>query len=233
LAQKGFDYTQKTQSLADERKAIESQAQAVKAQEQAFQEQVQIQQALIKEVGKVQAIDEQIAQFNNIDWNQLSDTDPVQAQKLFFQYTQLTNKRNGLIQEVQQKHQNLTRQQQLKQQEILAKGQEELQRDIPGWNQEKVSEIRETAKKYGATEEQLSKVAEPWVIKALHDAAQFKKLQSPQSQVEKKVAGKPPVVKPGAKETKNAANSRYTADREALRKSGDSNLAAKLIERML
>lgn len=233
LAQKGFDYTQKTQSLADERKAIEARDQAVKAQEQAFQEQAKIQQALIKEVGQVQSIDEQIAQFNTIDWNQLTDTDPVQAQKLFFQYTQLTNKRNGLIQEVQAKHQNLTRQQQLRQQEILAKGQEELQRDIPGWNQEKVSEIREAAKKYGASEDQLSKVAEPWIIKALHDAAQFKKLQSSKSQMENKVAGKPPVVKPGSKDTKAAANSKYATDRQALRKSGDQNIAVKLIEQML
>jgi len=232
LAQKGFDYTQKTQSLADERKAIESQAQAIKAQEKAVQEQFQVQQALIKEVGKVQVIDEQIAQFNSIDWNQLTDTDPVQAQKLFFQKTELMNQRNGLIQEIQQKNQSLTRQQQLRQQEIIAKGMEELQRDIPGWNQEKVSEIRETAKKYGASEDQLSKVSDAWVIKALVDAAQFKKLQS-SKQVENKVSGKPPVVKPGSKDTKAAANSRYSADREALRKSGDSNIAAKLIERML
>lgn len=233
LAQKGFDYTQKTQSLADERKAIEAQAQAVKAQEQAFKQQSDMQKALITDIAKVQSIDEQIAQFNSIDWNQLTDTDPVQAQKLFFQYTQLTNKRNGLIQEVQVKHQNLTRQEQLKQQEILAKGQEELLRDIPGWNQEKVSEIREAAKKYGASEDQLSRVAEPWIIKALHDAAQFKKLQSSKSQMENKVAGKPPVVKPGSKDTKATANSRYATDRQALKKSGDSNLAVKLIEQML
>lgn len=233
LAQKGFDYTQKTQSLADERKAIEAQAQAIKAQEQAFQEQAQMQQALIKEVGKVQAIDEQIAQFNSIDWNQLTDTDPVQAQKLFFQYTQLTNKRNGLIQEVQQKHQNLTRQQQLRQQEIIAKGQEELQRDIPGWSQEKVTEIRDVAKKYGATEDQLSKVVEPWVIKALHDAAQFKKLQSGKSQMENKVAGKPPVVKPGSKDNSNAQSANLKNLRSQVKKTGKLDAAAALIEQTL
>jgi len=233
LRKKVLATPRKTHSLADERKAIEAQAQAVKAQEQAFKQQSEMQKALITDIAKVQSIDEQIAQFNAIDWNQLTDTDPVQAQKLFFQYTQLTNKRNGLIQEVQTKHQNLTRQEQLKQQEILAKGQEELLRDIPGWNQEKVSEIRDVAKKYGASEDQLSRVAEPWIIKALHDAAQFKKLQSSKSQVENKVSGKPPVVKPGSKDTKAAANSKYAADRQALKKTGDSNIAARLIEQML
>ena len=57
LAQQGFDYTQKTQKLAEERKYVESMTQTIKEQETAFNQQVQIQTALIQEIAKVTAIE--------------------------------------------------------------------------------------------------------------------------------------------------------------------------------
>lgn len=233
LAQKGYDYTQKTQTLAEERKAIDERNQAIKAQEAQIKEQYEIQQALIKDVSKVTAIDEQLAEYDKVNWSQLTDQDPSYAQKLFFQYTQLRDRKNAMVNELNQKASYIRQQQQSKQQELLQKGRETLNRDLPGWNTDKFPDIKEAAKTLGYQDNELAEVTDPRIFKALYEVAQYRKLQSSKSLVENKVSGKPPVVKPGSKDTKAAANSRYAADREALRKTGDSNIAAKLIERML
>jgi len=105
LAQQGFDYTQKTQKLAEERKYVETLTSTIKEQEKAFHEQVQIQSALIQEVAKLTAIDQQLSQYQNLNWQQLSDTDPVVAQKLFFTYNQLQVQRGQLVNELNTKKQ--------------------------------------------------------------------------------------------------------------------------------
>ena len=207
LAQQGFDYTQKAQKLADERRAIESQAQAIKAQEQQIQEQAKLQSALIKDYAKVTSIDEQLAQYDGVNWGQLSQENPSQAQTLFFQYTQLRDRRNQLAQELNQKQAQLHQQHQSKYQEMLIKGQEQLSRDIPGWGPEKVSEVREFAKSIGYTEAEISQIVDPRVVKALYKASQLEKLNQAKPAVENKVANKPPVVKPGSRDPKASVNS--------------------------
>lgn len=233
LAQQGYDYTQKTQKLAEERKVVEAQTQAVKAQEESLKQQAEMQQALIKEIAKVTAIDEQIAQYEKLDWSALSDNDPVQAQKLFIQYQQMQNTRNRAIGELQQKHQGIQQQRSQAEAARLEKARIELLEAFPSWNAEIATAIRETGKQYGFTDDELSGLTDPRTVKILHDAMQFRKLQSTKEVTQKKVVGKPPVVKPGAKDQKVAQRTVDADLRSKLRKSGDQHLAAKLIERML
>ena len=44
---------------------------------------------LIGEIAQITALDQQLSQYANVNWNQLSDSDFVEAQKLFFTYNQL------------------------------------------------------------------------------------------------------------------------------------------------
>jgi hypothetical protein len=233
LAQQGYDYTKKTQALAEERKQVESVAQALKAQEQTFQHQVQMQSALIQEIAKVTAIDDQLATFNGVDWQSLSDSDPVQAQKLFFQYSQLQTKRQELAGQLGMKQQQLQQVMAERIQQQTAAGLEQLQREIPDWGPEKARDIRDTGKNYGFTDAELSTVTDPRMVKVLHDAAQWRKLQSKQPVMKQKVAAASNPVKPGAKDSKTANQAAVKQTREALRKTGKSDYAAKLIERMI
>lgn len=233
LAQQGFDYTQKTQKLAEERKSIESQTQAIKAQEDAIRQQAETQQALIKEIAKVTSLDEQIAQYDALDWNAISDNDPVQAQKLQIQYQQLMNKRTRALNEYQQKNQQLEQQRALNAQTRLEKARAELLQAFPNWNEQTAKDLRETGKTYGFSDAELSGVTDPRTVRLLADAAAYRKLQASKGTVDKKVQGKPAVVKPGAKDTQAANRSKDTELRQHLRKTGDQHAAAKLIERML
>ena len=233
LAQQGADYTQKTQQVAEQRKALEAQEQALQAQAQMLQQQAELQGALIGDVAKLTAIDQQLEAYAKVNWQELSDNDFVEAQKLFFTYNQLQQQRGAIAQELEAKQ---TAMMQVKQQELaqrIEKGKEILAKEIPNWSRDTSQAIITTGKEYGFTEDELSQVYDPRYVKVLHDAMQWRKLQSNPT-VKNKVSQAKPVVKPGAKDTKaNVDNAQRKQLRDNLRKSGKSDVAAKLIEQML
>ena len=232
LAQQGLDYTQKTQQVAEQRKELEAYAESIKAQEQAFQEQMQLNNVLIEDVAKITSLDQQLNQYANVNWNQLSDNDFVEAQKLFFTYNQLQQERSQLVSQFEAKKQQVVQKQTQLMAEKIAKGKEILAKEIPNWSPETNQALLSTGKDYGFSDVELNAIVDPRHVKVLHDAMQWRKLQQ-NSVVKKKVSNAKPVVKPGSKDTKAEANSNHRQLRESLRKTGKSDAAQKLIENML
>jgi hypothetical protein len=233
LAQQGADYTQKTQQVAEQRKALEAQEQALQAQAQLLQQQAELQSALIGDVAQLTAVDQQLEAYSKVNWQELSDNDFVEAQKLFFTYNQLQQQRAALAQQLEGKQQALVNAKQQELAQRIEKGKEILAKEIPNWSRDTSQAIISTGKDYGFTEDELSNIYDPRYVKVLHDAMQWRKLQSNPS-VKNKVSQAKPVVKPGAKDTKsNVDNAQRKQLRDNLRKSGKSDVAAKLIEQML
>ena len=232
LAQQGLDYTQKTQQVAEQRKELEAYAESIKAQEQAFQEQMQLNNVLIEDVAKITSLDQQLNQYANVNWQQLSDNDFVEAQKLFFSYNQLQQERSQLVSQFEAKKQQVVQKQSQLMAEKIAKGKEVLAKEIPNWSPETNQALLSTGKDYGFSDAELNSIVDPRHVKVLHDAMQWRKLQQ-NSVVKKKVSNAKPVVKPGSKDTKAEANSNHRHLREQLRKTGKSDAAQKLIENML
>ena len=232
LAQQGLDYTQKTQQVAEQRKELEAYAEHIKMQEQAFQEQMQLNNVLIEDVAKITSLDQQLNQYANVNWQQLSDNDFVEAQKLFFSYNQLQQERSQLVSQFEAKKQQVVQKQTQLMSEKIAKGKEILAKEIPNWSPETNQALLSTGKDYGFSDAELNSIVDPRHVKVLHDAMQWRKLQQ-NSTVKKKVSSAKPVVKPGSKDTKAEANSNHRNLREQLRKTGKSDAAQKLIENML
>ena len=232
LAQQGLDYTQKTQQVAEQRKELEAYAQQIQMQEQAFQEQMQLNNVLIEDVAKITSLDQQLNQYANVNWQQLSDNDFVEAQKLFFSYNQLQTERSALVSQFEAKKQQVVQKQSQLMAEKIAKGKEVLAKEIPNWSPETNQALLSTGKDYGFSDAELNSIVDPRHVKVLHDAMQWRKLQQ-NSVVKKKVSNAKPVVKPGSKDTKAEANSNHRNLRESLRKTGKSDAAQKLIENML
>ena len=232
LAQQGLDYTQKTQQVAEQRKELEAYAESIKAQEQAFQEQMQLNNVLIEDVAKITSLDQQLNQYANVNWQQLSDNDFVEAQKLFFTYNQLQQERSQLVSQFEAKKQQVVQKQTQLMSEKIAQGKEILAKEIPNWSPETNQALLSTGKDYGFSDAELNSIVDPRHVKVLHDAMQWRKLQQ-NSVVKKKVSNAKPVVKPGSKDTKAEANSNHRQLREQLRKTGKSDAAQKLIENML
>jgi hypothetical protein len=232
LAQQGLDYTQKTQQVAEQRKELEDYAQSIKAQEEVFRQEVELQNVLINEVAQITALDQKLAAYQNVNWQQLSDNDFVEAQKLFFTYNQLQQDRNQLVSQFEAKKQEVVTKQSQLLSEKIAKGKEVLAKEIPNWSPETNQALLSTGKDYGFSDAELNAIVDPRHVKVLHDAMQWRKLQQ-NSSVKNKISNAKPVVKPGAKDSKKEATSNHRQLRESLRKTGKSEMATKLIENML
>lgn len=233
LAQQGLDYTKKTQEVAEQRKQLETLEQQLKTQEQQFSEQAQLNNLLIEDVAKITALDQQLSQYANVDWQKLTDSDFVEAQKQYMAYNQLQQNRNDAVSQFEAKRQNALAKHQESVAERIRKGKEVLAKEIPNWSPETTQAVVTTGKEYGFTDDELNAIVDPRHVKVLHDAMQWRKSQNKKPLVKKKVASAKPVVKPGAKDPKVAANSNAKKMRDQLRKSGSSELASKLIEQMI
>ena len=233
LAQQGLDYTKKTQEVAEQRKLLETFEQQLKTQEQQFAEQAQLNNLLIEDVAKITALDQQLSQYANVDWQKLTDSDFVEAQKHYMAYNQLQQNRNDAVSQFEAKRQSALAKHQESLAERIKKGKEVLAKEIPNWSPETTQAVVTTGKEYGFTDDELNAIVDPRHVKVLHDAMQWRKSQNKKPLVKKKVASAKPVVKPGAKDPKVAANSNAKKMREQLRKSGSSELASKLIEQMI
>jgi len=193
---------------------------------------MQLNNVLIEDVAKITSLDQQLNQYANVNWNQLSDNDFVEAQKLFFTYNQLQQERSQLVSQFEVKKQQVVQKQTQLMAEKIAKGKEILAKEIPNWSPETNQALLSTGKDYGFSDAELNAIVDPRHVKVLHDAMQWRKLQQ-NSVVKKKVSNAKPVVKPGSKDTKAEANSNHRNLREQLRKTGKSDAATKLIENML
>jgi len=233
LAQQGLDYTKKTQEVAERRKELDMLQEQLTNASRQYQEQQQLNNMLIDDVAKITALDQQLSQYANVDWKKMSDSDFVEAQKLFFDYNQLQQDRSNAVSQFEAKRQNLVLQQQQLVAQQVAKGKEQLSKEIENWSPETIRGIVETGREYGFTEAELNSIVDTRQVRALHDAMQWRKLKSKNSVTKKKVASAKPVVKPGSKDPKKAANSNSRKLREQLRRTGSSELASKLIENMI
>lgn len=184
------DYTQKTQSVAEERKQVASEREQV-------QKQHQTQQQYIKEFAEVVAIDNQLAQYRAVDWAGLATTDPLQVMQLQIQERQLMEARNKAVQGVTQKQQEFA----VAEQQEIAKQVHEassyMQREIPGWSSERSDKLMQYAVGEGLKAEQVTQaiLRNPALAKVIHKAELY-------DQLSKKQAPKPqaaPAAKPALK----------------------------------
>ena len=212
------DYTRKTQEVAEQRKSIATRSEAIQQQEQMLS-------ANFSKAVEYKALQDQMAQFEQIDWQALVDQDPAQATKLNLAYQGLQRKAGAMYRELQQAE--AQRQQHLSQhqQSLVEAGQRELAKRIPKWSGEVAKGVSETALSYGFTQEELSKILDPRIVHAMHDAMQWRKLQAQKPVAMQKVAQAPKVLKPGAV----AARPANQAALDRLKKHGRIEDFAKLL----
>lgn len=212
------DYTRKTQEVAEQRKSIATRSEAIQQQEQMLS-------ANFSKAVEFKALQDRMAQFDNIDWQALVDENPAQATKLNLAYQGLQKQAGAMHRELQQAE--AQRQQLLAQhqQSLVEQGQRELAKRIPTWSGDVAKGVSETALSYGFSQEELSAIVDPRIVHAMHDAMQWKKLQTQKPVAMQKVAQAPKVMKPGAV----APRPRNQAAVERLQKYGRLEDFAKLL----
>ena len=178
------DYTRKTQEVAEARRAIEAQQQRIEAERQ-------FTQAHIREVARIEAIEQQLSQFSQIDWNALTDADPVQAMKLDRQARDLQAQRAQIAQTLTQRQAEFQQSQQQEAARQIAEGQRVLQREIPGWGQEMAQKLIEYGRSRGYPDSVLMNVTSPQFVIDLYNSYQFAEIRKKAAQKQKPVQEKP------------------------------------------
>lgn len=192
-ASKGFDYTQKTMELAEQRRTLES-------KEQQLQQQYQLQQQNLQGYAQLMSMDAQLEQYQNVNWEGWIDQDPIEAQKAWQKYQMLQNRRQEAAINLSANQQRLTSEQNANLQRQLADGAEQLKREIKGWSSDLAKELTTTGVSvYGFTEAEMGTIYDPRMVKVLHDAYQWQKLQAAKPQTLKKVTDAPKAAKPNSK----------------------------------
>lgn len=176
------DYTQKTQEVAEQRKALGEQYAR-------FQQAAQAQQQNLQGYAQLHALQNQLNQYQGVNWNELSESDPTAAQQHFIQYSQLKDAVSNLSRNLEQQQQASLEQQRMLYARQVEQGKAELARDIPGWSAETAKQITDHGASYGFTEQELHSVADPRMVKVLHDAMMYR--QSLKKATEHKSTAKP------------------------------------------
>lgn len=226
LAQQGFDYTQKTQQLAEQRRYVEQ-------QEQYVRQQAQFAAQFTDQIAQVKAVEGQLAQWKQVNWTELAQSDPMQYLSLHHQYTEAKEAYQTQIQQLSQLQQQAQQTAAQQQAQRLQQEAQAMRQAIPEWKDQaranaEMTELRQFLAQAGFGEQEIASVADHRQVTLARKAMLYDKLVA---QGKQKVAtAPPPTAKPGSTAKPNTDGKKL---RDELRRTGKADYAAKLIERML
>lgn len=231
LAQKGFDYTEKTQALAEQSRSIQAQLQKAAEMEQ-------VQMALTQDLAQVEAFKAQLAPYQNADWVRLANEQPLEYPKYRAAY-------DVALQNFQQAAQNLQAKagqfNQIKGQLTAAMVQQEAPKVlelIPEWRdpvkrEAGVKQVTTALRNWGADERVIDAInnCQPVPMGALaiaiiNKAAKYDALVNAKTSKSKLLQTAPPVAKPGAAQTQSAQSEKQQKTMQRLHKTGTIEAAA-------
>ena len=223
--QKGYsrqsDYTQKTQSLAEERKAFEEEAQAVRRERENY--------AVM--LGRLeQQLSAGITPEEQAQLDELRQTDPVN----YMLAKEELDQRQAKLDAIKQEQTRVQEQQAADNQRLLADHIEQqrdaLMRAVPEWNDEGIAKaeqkrIREYAIKMGYSEDELNQLYDSRAVLVFRDAMKASRAETnqPRQKVKK-------VAKAG---TKRVRRSQRKVAMERLQKTGSTQDATAVFENLL
>ena len=217
--QRQSDYTRKSQSLAEQRKAYEANLQAVQNERNQYAQ-------VLEQMSENQNY--QLQQFEDINWKELKDDDPMEYMEKRLEYqeakdriSQLNNERARVHQQNQAEITQVLTEKVQKEAELLSAALPEYA--DPGSNLK--TDIRNYALSLGFPENEIDSISDHRVVLVLHKAM----LQDNAAKGVKKVKVAPKVVKSGTPQTKSQKVKRVTqAKRERLSKTGNQRDAANV-----
>jgi hypothetical protein len=217
------DYTQKTQEVADKRKAVEDRDQYLQARELVMQH-------AFKEAAEVESLRAQSQQFQGLDWNTLIADDPQRALQLNLARQQLNDTlqtKERTLQEAIGRAQAMQEAHKRKQMEL---GQVELTRRLGKLDDSTRASLMGVAKELDYSE---ADMMSPAALHALHLASKYLALQKSKALTDKKVAQAKPMTAPAARSgNQSIEQSKREALKARVQKSGKTADAEAYLERL-
>lgn len=164
------DYTKKTQEVAEIRRAVEAEKARIADEAKAFAEDRQ-------EHVQAYALWEQLQAFQNVNWQQLDQEDPLQAQQLFRQYTMLRDAHRDVVSRIQVKQQERASKATAEAARLKEQTRATLAREIPNWSKAEQELVAYAVKHgYKAEEVQAALDTDPRPFRFLHKAFLYDQL---------------------------------------------------------
>ena len=225
--QKGSNYTQKSQQLADDRKKVEAEAGAI-------QEAMQLREQYSARLSQVQQLLEQETN-DGVDMDAMKENDPIAWSIAIATKTENNKKLQLLAQEQNNLAQAQQQQNAQHQAKMIAHESEMLTDKVKEFSDPKKSEqvkkdIREFGKSVGFSDEELSQVYDHRHVIVMQKAAQWDKLQKANPGVTKKLSKAPKMSKKGNKFAKTDV---YQKQKKRLQGSGSIEDATELFKNFI
>jgi hypothetical protein len=223
------DYQKKTQSLAEQRKAVE-------AERSKIEETAKVRDTYAQRLQVIEQLLQQQSGTENLA--ELRENDPI-AYALAIADRSEKEKQLSAIQAERQRVQQEQAQEQSKVlQSHIQQEQQKLVELIPEFKDEAKAEvirrdIRSYAKSIGFSDQELSQVYDSRAVSALYKSMMYDKLVAGKPSTHKKVQSAPKTLKPGTSNPKSSESEAKKKDFERLRQSGNKKDAARLFERFL
>ena len=225
--QKSTDYTQKSQTLAEERTKVEAHAQeiqnAMRTREAYAQKLSQVEQYLTSQAKPSENLEE------------LKENDPIQYAITVAEQTEANKKINTIRQERQkvaqeQQHYRLQQQNQVVANEALMLSEKVKEFSDPKKAEQIKSDIRTFGKSVGFSDQELSQVYDHRHVMILQKAMAYDKLQKANPGVNKKLKSAPKM----ASKTKRVTNTdTYTKQKKQLKGTGSLDDATSVFKNFL
>lgn len=227
--QQGFDYTQKTQALAQDRAIVQQNIQR-------SQEMVTLAPVVAQDLATVKAFEAQLQQYQKVDWVALASNDPLEYPKYRAQYDQLVNAYQGAVGNFQRNAQQLQQHQAVIAQQSLQQESARMREIVPEWSSQEryakeAPEIVAYLESRGVPAHALSALGsnpgDAVLVAIARDAWQYNRLKADKAGKVKQLRTVPPVPKPGSPVSAVAEQSLKA--REIHRKVGTRESAANLL----
>jgi len=220
--QRQADYTRKSQSLAEQRKAYEANINAVQQERQQYAQ-------VLGQMANAQ--NAELQKYQEIDWRQLKEDDPMEYMEKRLEF-QEARERVAALKSEQQRVQQQT------ESEFMSVLQEKVQREaellskaLPDYANPDANlrtAVRNYALGLGFSPQDIDGITDHRVVLVLHKAMLQDKAEKG-VQTQRKAKAVPKVVKPGTPESKTQRSNRaFQAKRERLAKTGNTKDAANI-----
>lgn len=200
------DYTQKTQTLAEQRRDLE-------ATRQATEWEAGTKAALFKEEAQAFALDQRLEQFANVNWPALAQQDMQRYASLQAEYTQLRDARSKIGEAIDGRRAELIENRERQTATALHKAMEHLNKPKPdmGWDGKFDTAKRESLTKFGLqlgfTDEELSNTSHPLMVQTLNLARiGYESLKAKSASLSRPQEAKPVTVVASGKTRTGPAN---------------------------
>ena len=167
------DYTQKTQSVAEQRKSLELQAAALTQQQE-------LQQQHFEDVAQIKALDQQLEQYNALNWPELYQTDVGQAASLDHQKRELESHRQQTVNRLNQNQAQALENQRAEHARVVEEGQKVLKKEIDNWTPERAQSIAAYGVSQGLNEQAVASIVDPVHVKLIDKAMKYDELVAKQ-----------------------------------------------------